>query len=98
MKKITYILFFITAFLFSEAQQMAQYTQFTFAKYALNPAAGGTSLKSPYEFVVGARRQWTDINNAPKSTFFAGNYTFIPKRSYRKWHNVGLFVDQDQSG
>ena len=80
------------------AQQTTQYTQFTFNKYGYNPAAAGTSFKSPFEIIIGTKRQWLDIDNAPKTNFFGFNYTFIPKRSYRKWHNIGAYVDQDQSG
>jgi type IX secretion system PorP/SprF family membrane protein len=79
-------------------QQLVQYSQFNLNKYGINPAAAGSSLKSPYEILFGVRRQWTDMDNPPKTNFVGVNYTFIPKRSYRKWHNVGLYVDQDQGG
>ncbi len=83
---------------FLSAQQTTQYTQFTFNRYGYNPAAAGTSFKSPFEIIIGTKRQWLDIDNAPKTNFFGANYTFIPKRSYRKWHNIGAYIDQDQSG
>lgn len=84
--------------LFVRAQQTNQYTQFILNKYAYNPAAAGTSLKSAVDVLIGTRRQWLDIDNAPRDNFVYLNYTFIPKRSYRKWHNVGAFVDQTSAG
>jgi type IX secretion system PorP/SprF family membrane protein len=96
-KFCVYILFILlgkTAF----SQQLAQYSQFTLNKYAYNPAAAGTSLKSPYDILMGTRRQWLNIDNAPRTNFIYFNYTFIPQRSYRKWHNAGIYIDQDQLG
>jgi type IX secretion system PorP/SprF family membrane protein len=91
------ILFILCCYALS-AQQTVQYTQFNFNRYGYNPAAAGTSFKSPYEVIIGTKRQWLDVTNAPKTNFFGLNYTFIPKRSYRKWHNIGCYVDQDASG
>ncbi|MBL7919531.1 MAG: PorP/SprF family type IX secretion system membrane protein [Bacteroidia bacterium] len=98
MKKI--VLYFISFFLLSEinAQQFPQYTQFIFNKIGYNPAASGTSINAPYELIFGARTQWFGFANNPKSAFVSFNYNFVPKRGYTKWHNVGVYVDQDQAG
>src|SRR5581483_6303022 len=37
-------------------------------------------------------------NNNPKSEFVSFNYNFIPQRAYHGWHNVGMYIDQDQNG
>jgi type IX secretion system PorP/SprF family membrane protein len=98
MKRLLiYICFFIACFV--SAQQTNQYSQFILNRYAYNPAAAGTSFKGgPIDVMIGTRRQWLDIDNAPRDNFAFFNYTFIPKRSYRKWHNVGAFVDQTHAG
>lgn len=91
--------FFLFAALFSFGQQTIQYSQFLLNRYAYNPAAAGSSLKGgPIDVLVGVRRQWMDVEHSPRDNFAYFNYTFIPKRSYRKWHNVGAFVDQTSYG
>jgi type IX secretion system PorP/SprF family membrane protein len=98
MKKWLLIVSLVMLHFMLNAQQVTNYTQFTFNKYGMNPAAAGTNHKVTIEAVMGTRRQWIDIDNPPISNFGSVNYNFIPKRSYRKWHNVGAYVDQDQSG
>lgn len=97
MKRILICILFSLSFI-AKAQQTPQYTQYTLNKYGYSPAAAGSALKNPLEILIGSRRQWLDINNSPRTNFLALNYTFVPKRAYRKWHSVGLYVDQDQSG
>jgi len=97
MKRFLQIYFFLFS-LTSNAQQLPQYTQFLFNKPGYNPAASGTSLKYPFEVIFGGRTQWIGLNNNPKSAFLSANYTFIPERAYRNWHNVGMYVDQDRNG
>jgi type IX secretion system PorP/SprF family membrane protein len=80
------------------AQQFPQYTQFLFNKIGYNPAASGTSVSTPFELFCGTRNQWVGINNNPKSVFVSFNYNFVPQRSYTNWHNVGIYIDQDQNG
>lgn len=96
MRKLLVILVVVACSL--RAQQLTQYTQFTFNKSGYNPAASGSSLKQPVELITGTRRQWTSLTNSPRSNFASFNYTFIPKRSYRRWHNVGAYVEQDNAG
>jgi type IX secretion system PorP/SprF family membrane protein len=81
-----------------KAQQFPQYTQFIFNKIGYNPAASGTSINAPYEVIFGARTQWIGLKNNPKNAFFSFNYNLIPTRSYKKWHNIGIYLDQDQNG
>ncbi len=98
MRKILLNIFFTCIVCFVMAQQTPQYSQYILNKYGYNPAAAGTSLKSAFDIMIGTRRQWIDINNAPRTNFGYLNYTFIPKRSYRKWHNIGAYVDQESAG
>lgn len=94
---VTYILFLMSA-LVIRGQQFPQYTQFMFNKIGYNPAASGVSLAAPFEIIMGARTQWIGLSNNPKSQFVSMNYNFVPQRSYKGWHNVGMYVDQDQNG
>jgi len=98
MRKLIFIFILLTGVPRVKAQQVTNYVQFMMNKYGMNPAASGTNTKIKYEAVIGTRRQWIDIDNPPISNFVSANYNFIPKRSYRKWHNIGAYVDQDQSG
>ena len=98
MKKLVTYLFIFFYLNQIVAQQFPQYTQFIFNKIGYNPAASGTSINAPYELIIGARTQWFGFTNNPKSAFVSFNYNFIPKRSVTKWHNVGVYVDQDQAG
>ncbi len=98
MKKYFNILIFFCLVKINFAQQFPQYTQFIFNKIGYNPAASGTSISAPYELIFGARTQWLGVSNNPKSGFFSFNYNFVPQHAYSKWHNVGVYVSQDQNG
>lgn len=98
MRKISLYLFLIYAVSFLKAQQFPQYTQFMFNKIGYNPAASGTAVNATFEIIAGARTQWLGISNNPKSQFVSFNYNFVPQHSYSKWHNVGIYIDQDQNG
>jgi len=80
------------------SQQTQQYTQFLFNKGGYNPAANGYSFKSPFEIIFGGRYQWIGFENSPSEIFLNANYTLIPPRAYRKWHNFGVYVEQDNNG
>ena len=79
-------------------QQTGQYTQFTFNKYGYNPAAAGSNINANLEAIVGIRKQWIGFDRAPASNFVSANYTIKPKRSYKRWHNVGLYIAQEKAG
>jgi type IX secretion system PorP/SprF family membrane protein len=96
MRKI--LLYFIVVSGVLKAQQFPQYTQFIFNRIGYNPAASGTSVNAPFEIIAGARTQWIGMPNNPKSQFISFNYNFVPQRSYSNWHNVGIYIDQDQNG
>ena len=89
---------YITLFAISLAQQTPQFTQFTFNKSGYNPAASGSNINAGYEIISGTRQQWVGFAGAPKTSFFSGSYTFKPERSYKRWHNVGMYVSQDIMG
>jgi type IX secretion system PorP/SprF family membrane protein len=96
MKQLTYIFIFFNLCL--SAQQTTQFTQFTFNKYGYNPAAAGTNINAGLEAITGIRKQWVGFGNAPASNFFSATYTVKPQRSYRLWHNAGVYVINDKAG
>ena len=80
------------------SQQTGQYTQFTFNKYGYNPAAAGSNINGKLEVITGIRKQWVGFDNAPASNFISANYTIKPERSYKRWHNVGVYMSQEKMG
>lgn len=91
---IIYILSTTTIF----SQQTGHFTQFTFNKYGYNPAAAGTNINAGVEIIVGQRKQWIGFDNAPATNFASVNYTIKPERSYKRWHNVGLYYSKEKAG
>jgi type IX secretion system PorP/SprF family membrane protein len=79
-------------------QQTGQFTQFTFNKYGYNPAAAGSNKNADLEVILGTRKQWIGFENSPRSNFLSANYTIKPKRSYKRWHNVGVYISKEQAG
>lgn len=96
MKYFVYIILFFC--LKCVAQQTGQYTQFTFNKYGYNPAAAGTNINAGLEVILGTRRQWIGFENAPNTNFVSVNYTFKPERSYKRWHNIGVYTSKEKAG
>lgn len=96
MRYLFYILLLLNITVF--AQQTTQFTQFTFNKYGYNPAAAGTNINAKVEAIGGIRKQWVGFERAPASNFFSVNYTFKPPRSYKRWHNAGIYIINDSYG
>jgi type IX secretion system PorP/SprF family membrane protein len=96
MKYLFYIVLFLSIKVF--CQQTGQYSQFTFNKYGYNPAAAGTNINGNIEAIIGTRQQWVGFKKAPSTNFFSVNYTIKPKRSYKLWHNVGLYMSKEKVG
>ena len=80
------------------SQQTGQYTQFTFNKYGYNPAAAGSNINAGLEAIVGLRKQWVGFDYAPASNFISASYTIKPQRSYKRWHNFGVYMLQEKVG
>jgi len=96
MRNVFFILMLCSVVVFS--QQTTQFTQFTFNKYGYNPAAAGSNINAKLETICGVRRQWIGFHNGPFSNFFSSNYTFKPERSYKRWHNAGVYISNDNAG
>ena len=82
----------------TKAQQTAMFTQYTFNKAGMNPAASGTDIEREIYYAVGLNRQWVGVENAPNQSFLNVSYTIRPPRSYKRWQNVGVYFDNDNSG
>lgn len=80
------------------AQQTPAYTQFTFNKAGMNPAASGTEIEKEIYYCFGTNQQWLGIENAPRQSFFNVSYTLRPPMSYKRWQNAGIYYDADESG
>ena len=85
----------------SYAQQMPQYSQYTFNHYILNPAVGG--LSKYLEAQVGARSQWVGFNGQPNTVFASVHlpldYPLGNSHIKEKPHQgIGGYVFKDQAG
>ena len=97
MKRLLTYLFFLLCFV-NKAQQTIMFTQYTFNKAGMNPAASGTDIEKEIYYCVGLNRQWVGIENAPNQSFLNVSYTIRPPRSYKRWQNAGIYFDNDNSG
>ena len=96
MRKIGFILLLISPLLIF-GQQHTNYTQYTFNRFALNPAVAG--LKPCGDTQLGHRRQWMGFENAPTITFASFNTRVNKEDKYPKnFHGFGFHLLNDQSG
>ena len=66
MKKV-FTLFFILSTLRLSAQQLPQYTQYTFNEALINPAV--TGIESYWDVKTGYRSQWSGLQGAPTTAY-----------------------------
>ncbi len=98
MKKFTITLFLIVLGLSAEAQQDAQFSQYMFNQFYLNPAVAGSDPRFAH-FNLMYRRQWVgysptfDDGGAPNTAVFS--YT-MPLNNINS--GIGLFVENDMIG
>ncbi len=78
------------------AQQTNNYGQYTLNAYGMNPAYPGSH--PGLEFYTGRRMQWVGFDNNPRTTFLSATYTIKPRFSYRAWHGLGAYVEEDKRG
>jgi type IX secretion system PorP/SprF family membrane protein len=78
------------------AQQTARYNQYLLNNYMINPAYAGTH--NNWEFLMGRHSQWLGFDYAPATTFFSATYTIRPNFSYKGWHGLGGYIEQDKRG
>lgn len=98
MKKIAVIaLVLLFAASTSEAQQNAQFTNFLFNAFSINPANAG--LKKCLDARVGYRTQWVGFDDNPKTVFVSAHQR-IDAISNEKGviHGVGINIQADNTG
>lgn len=95
-QRITYLCLLLS--LITRAQQTMLYTQYLFNKAGVNPAAAGADINQKYNYVLGINRQWVGFENAPRENFVNFSMTIRPPRSYHMWQNVGVYIDNQESG
>jgi type IX secretion system PorP/SprF family membrane protein len=66
MKKLIPFIFIITA-IGASAQQLPQYTQYTFNQMLINPAV--TGVESYWDVKAGYRNQWSGLQGAPTTAY-----------------------------
>lgn len=92
MRRITYIFLLLLASYFNGfGQQRPQYTQYIFNNYLLNPAISG--IENYLDFKAGFRKQWTGIENAPKTSFVSAHWNLSDEYL---WKNP-LSMPEDES-
>ncbi|WP_205499888.1 PorP/SprF family type IX secretion system membrane protein [Rufibacter psychrotolerans] len=74
MKKLATIVFLFALWAPAMAQQKAQYSQYLFNNFLLNPALSGIESYTDVRF--GTRRQWVGIEGAPVSYYVSGHSSF----------------------
>ncbi len=89
------VIFVLLVSVCAEAQQSAQYSQYTFNNFGFNPAFAGT-VKC-VDFRAGYRMQWVGFEGAPRTTF-ASLQMALKKKKYRTSGKqaVGIYLEQDE--
>lgn len=77
------------------AQQLPQFTYFTYNYMQYNPAVVGTAPCLDLKF--GVRRQWKGFEGAP-TTGFANLHGKIGKKSEFHFHGLGATIENDDAG
>jgi len=92
----------IIAILFSavltRAQQVAQYSQYMFNQFSINPALAGS--KNCIDVRLGYRKQWVGIDGAPTTAWTSVHGVFKNKsKPYQKSkHGFGALIETDDTG
>ncbi len=80
------------------AQQIAQYTQYVFNQFSVNPAVAGS--KDCLDVRLGFRKQWVGFPGAPTTGWASlhGSIRAKGKPFVKNRHGVGAFVGSDEAG
>ena len=96
MKRISFTCLFVFAIGIALGQQVPRFSQYILNNYGINPAYAGSN--QGFEVKVGRRQQWIGMPYAPITNFVSAVYTIRPKYSYRGWHGLGTYIEQDNAG
>jgi type IX secretion system PorP/SprF family membrane protein len=80
------------------AQQLAQYTQYVFNQFSINPAVAGS--KECLDVRLGYRQQWVGFEGAPRTGWASLHGRLGGKKSkvMGNKHGIGAFVEADNAG
>ncbi len=82
----------------ARAQQLAQYTQYVFNQFSVNPAVAGS--KDCLDIRLGFRKQWVGFEGAP-TTGWASLHGAIRQKGkpfVANKHGIGFFIESDNAG
>lgn len=97
MRKISFIAFFIGFALSVNGQQNAQFTNFLFNAFSINPANAG--LKKCLDARVGYRTQWVGFEDNPKTMFVSAHQRIDAISNERGViHGAGITIEGDNTG
>jgi len=97
MRKLFLLSVLLVSCSLAKAQQNAQFTNFLFNSFALQPAQAG--LQKCLDARVGYRNQWVGFENNPQTLFISAHQR-LDKISKEKGviHGVGLIIEGDNTG
>jgi type IX secretion system PorP/SprF family membrane protein len=80
------------------AQQIAQYSQYVFNHFSVNPAVAGS--KDCLDVRLGYRKQWTGFEGAPVTAWASLHGAIRPKGKpfQQNRHGIGAFIEADNAG
>lgn len=92
------LLLLLAAMAPARAQQLAQYTQYVFNQFSVNPAVAGS--KDCLDIRLGFRKQWMGFEGAP-TTGWASLHGAIRQKGkpfVANKHGIGAFFESDNAG
>jgi type IX secretion system PorP/SprF family membrane protein len=103
MKKTLLVVHLVFCFLWSNAQQEAQYTQFMVNPFLYNPALSG--CEDFFDLKTAYRTQWTGLEGAPR-TFYLSVHSPISSHHMERAkkdhddrrHSIGGLMSSDKAG
>lgn len=100
MRLRTYILglmLLISGAFEASGQQIAQYSQYLFNHFNINPAVAGS--KECIEVKLGYRKQWMGFESAPNTAYVNIQGRLGRKKAFMKdRHGIGAFIESDDTG
>lgn len=82
----------------ARAQQLAQYSQYVFNQFSVNPAVAGS--KDCLDMRLGYRQQWVGLDGAPTTGWVSlhGVLRAKGKPFQANKHGIGAFIEADEAG
>ena len=92
------VLFLLLLVSGGHAQQLAQYSQYVFNQFSVNPAVAGS--KDCLDLRLGYRQQWVGYEGAPTTGWVSlhGALRAKGKPFQANKHGIGAFIEADEAG